>query len=239
MNLLHAKRLEEARGAFEAAIRDEHAGTGGELCLLAVLDRLDDHQAALELADALSLRGVKSQTIDDAIERALAKIPSVGWLIVSSDMTFAELARSLGKMWTMTASSGDAEPAAATWRARAGLIEYVRDPELDFRTLELFATPSTCRAMIDDIVNGAYVSTIDYQIGDYLRARTTRKLLYGLRAAEWRGRGPDHAYYIERVGTLRAHRDKRVAAEANRVYQVLEREAGRPAKTKARAARRR
>ncbi len=222
LTLVHAQRFAEARVAIEAAIRDENAGSGGKVLLVQILDRLGEHDAALELAGDLLDVGVQSGAIDLAIENALAKLPSARRLIVnSSEEPFDRMVRSMTRAGFAPPQTGRGkDPRTATWTARTYRIEYRRDVELDFRTLEVFGAKVTSGRVVNDILNRAYVITIDYQLHDYLESKSVDELMYGLRGAEWKARDHD---YREPVGKLRKHRNKQVAAEAKRVYEVLER----------------
>lgn len=66
-------RLEDARDAYRLAISEDGAGTGAELLLLAVLSRLRDTDAVLELCAELTSRGVGSVVIGTTRARALTQ----------------------------------------------------------------------------------------------------------------------------------------------------------------------
>lgn len=149
-------------------------------------------------------------------------------LIVNPTTTFEQLAASLARTGFEIHDAKTGEPTSASWRAGAGTVHYTYEPEIGLRKLEVEAPASECRGIIDDIVNGnAYVSTISYQLPDMLDpAKPVNEILFGIRGAEWIGRGDDHSFYWQKVGKLRDHADPRVAAEARRVYDVLIAEAG-------------
>lgn len=149
-------------------------------------------------------------------------------LIVDPKTTFQSLAASLARTGFQIHEASDGEPASASWDAGAGTVHYTYEPETGLRKLEVVAPASACVGIISDIVNGdAYVSTIDYQLPDKLDpTRPVEEILFGIRGAEWIGRGDDHKYYWQKVGKLRDHADPRVAAEARRVYDLLIAEAG-------------
>jgi hypothetical protein len=160
---------------------------------------------------------------------SVAKLPK-RHLIVNPTTTFESLARSLRATGFSLTDPAEVtgEPLAATWDAGAGAVHYTYEPEIGLRKLEVVAPSSACPSIIDDIVNGsAYVSTIDHQLPSYLDPdKSVNELLFGIRGAEWRGRGEDHRFYWEKVGTLRNHPDPRVASEARRVFDCLVAEAG-------------
>jgi hypothetical protein len=149
-------------------------------------------------------------------------------LIVNPTTTFENLAGALRRTGFTIEAEQTGEPTAASWRAGSGIVRYTYEPEIDLRKLEVIAPASECSEIIDHIVNGnAYVATIDHQLPGYLEpAKSIKELLFGIRGAEWIGRGEDHKFYWEKVGKLRGHSDPRVAAEATRVHDVLVAEAG-------------
>lgn len=154
--------------------------------------------------------------------------PPTRHLIVNPEWTFERLAGALRRTGFAIEAEQTGEPLSASWRAGSGIVRYTYEPELELRTLEVDAPADECREIISDIVNGnAYVSTIDYQLPDYLNpTKSIKELLFGIRGAAWIGRGEDHKFYWEKVGKLRDHADPKVAAEATRVYDALIAEAG-------------
>ena len=149
-------------------------------------------------------------------------------LIVNPTTTFEQLAGSLARTGFEIHQARTGEPTSASWRAGAGTVHYTYEPELGLRKLEVEAPASECPGIIEDIVNGnAYVSTISHQLPAMLDpAKPVNEILFGIRGAEWIGRGDDHSFYWQKVGKLRDHADPRVAAEARRVHDVLINEAG-------------
>ncbi len=149
-------------------------------------------------------------------------------LIVNPTTTFEGLAGSLARTGFQIREAKTGEPTSASWRAGSGIVHYTYEPEIGLRKLEVEAPASECAGIIEDIVNGnAYVSTIDHQLVGMLDpAKTVKELLFGIRGAEWIGRGDAHSFYWQKVGKLRDHADAGVAAEARRVYDALIAEAG-------------
>lgn len=150
-------------------------------------------------------------------------------LIINHEWTFARIDRAMQECGFAPQDRGDGdEPRAATWRGAHGTLRYIYEPEIQLRKLEVEADQESLGLIVNDIVNLAYVSTIDYQLPDFLDGSTKspRELLFGIRGSEWIGRGKDHKFYWQKVGKLRDHADANVAAEAKRVYDVLIAEAG-------------
>lgn len=149
-------------------------------------------------------------------------------LIVNPTTTFEGLAGSLARTGFQIREAKTGEPTSASWRAGSGIVHYTYEPEIGLRKLEVEAPASECAGIIEDIVNGnAYVSTIDHQLVGMLDpTKSVKELLFGIRGAEWIGRGDAHSFYWQKVGKLRDHADAGVAAEARRVYDALIAEAG-------------
>jgi hypothetical protein len=150
------------------------------------------------------------------------------YLIVNPTTPFEKLAGAMGRAGFTPDAAPAGEPTTATWRTAAGVVHYTYEAELGLRKLEIVAPAAACASLVQAIVNEpGYVSTIDYQLSDYLDpSRSPQDLRFGIRGAVWRGHGEDHKYYWEKVGALRDHADPQVAAEAKAAYDALLAEAG-------------
>ena len=149
--------------------------------------------------------------------------PLQRFLLVNPDWTFEKIERAMAQCECAPDRRDDGpEPASAFWRCHDVTIMYRGDPELGFRGLHLAGPPDQLRGVVNDLVNGAYLSTMETRLTEFLDAGgTSKRLRYGLRGAEWIGKGADHKFYWEKVGALREHPDAAVAAEAQRVYDLL------------------
>ncbi|HQP34087.1 MAG TPA: hypothetical protein PLI95_02870 [Polyangiaceae bacterium] len=158
--------------------------------------------------------------------------PAPRHLIVDPQTSFKTLAVMLRRVGFIATTEESGEPLSASWQVPAercptGVLRYTHEPETGLRKLEIEAPEPAVRGIVSDIVTAACITTVDFTLPRYLEpGKTTKELLFGIRGAEWIGRGDDHRFYWEAVGLLRQHADPRVAAEACRVYEALLAEAG-------------
>jgi hypothetical protein len=145
------------------------------------------------------------------------------FLLVNPDWNFAQIERAMAMCECAPDRRDDGpEPESAFWRNGQVTIMYRGDASIGFRGLHLAGPPDQLRGVVNDLVNLAYMPTMETKVVGFLEADgTPARLLYGIRAAEWIGKGADHKFYWEKVGALREHSDPAIAAEAKRVYDLL------------------
>jgi hypothetical protein len=145
-------------------------------------------------------------------------------LVVNPDWPFERLARSLEGIGF--ALDGAASPTSASFRnTRGSVIAWVGDPATGFSALAL-RSPNA-RYLVNDVVNGAYVSTAETKIQDWLRSSDLRMLRLGVRAADWLGvSAKDGKFYVQPLEELARWGPPEIAREAGEVLDRVARVVG-------------
>jgi len=136
-------------------------------------------------------------------------------LVVNPKTGFADLRRTLELIdLRLAVAPTEPEPRAATFSDADHVVQYAFDPALGLRTL-ILRGPEV-RALLNDIVNQAYLSTID-DCAALLESSEREELLLGLAAIQFKhGARAARAYEAE-LAALQEHGDP----EIRRLAQAL------------------